>query len=188
MPPAEGPVVTATVVVAVFRSVTHFPEAFMNKSVSTKQPATKVSDPDTDTTVIFTDGGAHPNPGRGGWGVVLLRPGSEPEELCGGEADSTNNRCELLAAIKGLAELEDGSRVTVYTDSQYVKNGITEWMAGWKRREWKTAANKDVKNRDLWEELDEEVARHHVTWRWVRGHTGDVWNERADQLATRGRG
>lgn len=136
---------------------------------------------------VFTDGGCCPNPGQGGWGAVVLRDGSEAVELCGGEAKSTNNRCEMLAAIRALQSLESGCEVVLNTDSEYLRKGITEWMKAWRRRGWKTADKKDVKNRDLWEVLSAECDRHTVTWHWLKGHAGNVWNERADVLATRGR-
>ncbi len=132
---------------------------------------------------IYTDGGCQPNPGPGGWGAVILAPGESPRELSGGEADSTNNRMELSAAIGALSSLAEPSEVALVTDSTYVKKGITEWIVGWRRRGWKTASKQPVKNRDLWQALDRAVKRHRVEWRWVRGHTGDRWNERAHDLA-----
>jgi ribonuclease HI len=134
---------------------------------------------------IWTDGACKGNPGPGGWGA-LLRYGSHEKELFGGERDTTNNRMELTAVIEALASLKQRCDVIVHTDSQYVKNGIQEWMANWVRRGWRTADNKPVKNVDLWRRLSAEVARHHVHWRWVRGHSGDPHNERADALANRG--
>lgn len=134
---------------------------------------------------IYTDGACKGNPGPGGWGALLLYKGVE-KELWGGELETTNNRMELLAAIEGLSALKRTCEVCIYTDSQYVKKGITEWLAGWKQNGWKTASKKPVKNADLWQQLDEQVAKHHVTWRWVKGHAGDMGNERADQLANRG--
>ena len=134
---------------------------------------------------IYTDGACRGNPGPGGWGA-LLRTGDVERELCGGEAETTNNRMELLAAIEGLAALKRACSVALYTDSQYVRNGITQWMAGWKRNGWKTANRKPVKNKDLWQRLDAEAARHQISWHWVKGHSGHPENERADQLANQG--
>ena len=134
---------------------------------------------------IFTDGACRGNPGPGGWGVIL-RSGSHEKELYGGEQSTTNNRMELRAAIEGLAALKRPSRVTVTTDSQYVRQGITQWIEGWKRNQWRTSAKKPVKNQDLWQLLDELTSRHEVTWEWVKGHSGHPDNERADALANRG--
>jgi ribonuclease HI len=135
--------------------------------------------------VLYTDGACKGNPGPGGWGVLLLADGSE-QELFGGERDTTNNRMELTAVIRGLDSLADGCEVAVHTDSQYVKNGIETWIHGWKRNGWKTADRKPVKNAELWRELDTAVARHRVRWYWVKGHSGHVENTRADALANRG--
>lgn len=137
------------------------------------------------TVEIFTDGACRGNPGPGGWGAVL-RYGGHERELYGAEAHTTNNRMELLAAIRALEALTRPCRVQLTTDSQYVRKGITEWLPNWKRKQWKTAAGKPVKNADLWRELDELAGRHQVDWHWVRGHTGHPENERADQLANRG--
>lgn len=134
---------------------------------------------------IYTDGACRGNPGPGGWGV-LLRFGTREREICGGETDTTNNRMELTAAIQGLAALNRHCRVTVYTDSEYLRRGISEWLAQWKRRGWRTADRKPVKNEDLWRRLDELAGRHEVCWRWVKGHSGHAENERADQLANLG--
>ena len=131
---------------------------------------------------IFTDGACSGNPGPGGWGVLLRWNGTE-KELSGGEKNTTNNRMELMAAIAALESLTRHMSVRLHTDSQYVKEGITQWIAGWKRNGWKTAARKPVKNEDLWKRLDIAQARHRVTWHWVRGHNGHAENERADQLA-----
>ena len=134
---------------------------------------------------IFTDGACRGNPGPGGWGVIL-RSGSHEKELFGGEQSTTNNRMELRAAIEGLAALKRPSRVTITTDSQYVRQGITQWIEGWKRNQWRTSAKKPVKNQDLWQLLDELTCRHEVTWEWVKGHSGHPDNELADVLANRG--
>lgn len=134
---------------------------------------------------IYTDGACRGNPGPGGWGA-LLRSGKTEKELSGGELMTTNNRMELTAAIRALEALKRRCHVVLYTDSQYVRNGISEWLAGWKLREWRTAARRPVKNADLWQALDALVARHDIEWRWVRGHTGVDGNERADRLANLG--
>jgi ribonuclease HI len=131
---------------------------------------------------IFTDGACSGNPGPGGWGAIL-RSGGHEKELSGGEAATTNNRMELTAAIEGLRAVKKPSAVTLYTDSRYVMDGAMKWLAGWKTKGWKTADKKPVKNEDLWRALDEQIARHQVTWKWVRGHDGHVENERADALA-----
>ena len=138
-----------------------------------------------DTVVIYTDGACKGNPGPGGWGA-WLRWGGHEKELCGGEALTTNNRMELTAVIEALASLKRRANVAVYTDSEYVRNGITSWIHGWKTRGWRTADKKPVKNTDLWQKLDALAAQHHVQWHWVRGHAGDPGNERADGLANRG--
>lgn len=133
---------------------------------------------------MFTDGACRGNPGPGGWGVLLRYKGHE-KNLYGGEPLTTNNRMELMAVIKGLEQLKRSCKVQVTTDSQYVKKGITEWLPNWKRRGWKTADRKPVKNADLWHRLDEAAARHEVEWHWVRGHAGHPENEMADALANR---
>ncbi|ANX02898.1 ribonuclease HI [Immundisolibacter cernigliae] len=134
---------------------------------------------------IFADGACRGNPGPGGWGA-LLRYGEQERELWGGEAHTTNNRMELTAVIRALEVLQRPSRLHIVTDSQYVLHGITQWLAGWKRRGWRTADGKPVKNQELWERLDELLAPHQAEWTWVRGHTGHPENERADALANRG--
>ncbi len=131
---------------------------------------------------LFVDGACSGNPGPGGWGAILRWRGHE-KELSGGAPDTTNNRMELMAAIEGLKALTRAARVHVTTDSIYVRDGITKWLPQWKRRGWKTADKKPVKNVDLWQALDEAAARHHVDWHWVRGHAGHAENERADALA-----
>jgi ribonuclease HI len=137
--------------------------------------------------VIYTDGACKGNPGPGGWGVLLLS-GSTEKELFGGERETTNNRMELMAVIEALRALKRPCAVTLNVDSQYVLKGMTEWLPGWKAKGWKTAAKQPVKNVDLWQALDELVNRsgHAIEWRWVRGHNGDVGNERADVLANKG--
>ncbi len=136
-------------------------------------------------TEIFTDGACRGNPGPGGWGA-LLRYGKIEKKIHGGEADTTNNRMELQAAIEGLAILKRASVVRLTTDSQYVRQGITQWIHGWKRNGWKTSSKQPVKNADLWQRLDDLVNEHKVDWRWVKGHSGHRENEIADQLANLG--
>lgn len=141
------------------------------------------------TIEIWTDGACSGNPGPGGWGALLRaeHQGNVTEkELQGGEANTTNNRMELIAAIEALRALKRPVQVVLHTDSTYVKDGITKWMANWKQRGWKTASNKPVKNQDLWEALDQAVQRHEVDWRWVKGHSGHIENDRADALARAG--
>src|SRR5688572_5517924 len=140
------------------------------------------SEPEPHTVELFTDGACLGNPGPGGWAALLRYKGSE-KELAGGEALTTNNRMELMAVIEGLKSLTRACTVTVFTDSQYVQKGITEWIHSWKRKGWKTADKKPVKNADLWQALDEARLRHAVTWTWVRGHAGHIENERVDVLA-----
>ncbi|HSD60595.1 MAG TPA: ribonuclease HI [Burkholderiales bacterium] len=137
------------------------------------------------TVEVFTDGACKGNPGPGGWGA-WLRYGAREKELFGGETRTTNNRMELTAVIRALEALKRPSRVRIHTDSQYVKNGITEWIHDWKKRGWRTADRKPVKNEDLWRELDGLASRHQVKWVWVKGHSGHDGNERADALANRG--
>ena len=134
---------------------------------------------------IYTDGACRGNPGVGGWGA-LLRFRDRELELFGGESATTNNRMELTAAIRALEALKRRCEVALYTDSQYVRQGITTWLADWKRRDWRTSDRKPVKNQDLWQQLDALAAKHDIAWHWVRGHTGHPENERADALANRG--
>ena len=142
-------------------------------------------DTSNDTVELYTDGACSGNPGPGGWGVII-RWGDHEKELCGGEKETTNNRMELMAAIQGLESLTRSVNATLYTDSKYVMDGITQWIATWKRNGWKTAAKKPVKNIDLWKRLDDVLERHAVDWKWVKGHAGHIENERADELARQG--
>jgi ribonuclease HI len=137
------------------------------------------------TITIYTDGACKGNPGPGGWGA-WLKSGEHERELWGGEPATTNNRMELTAVIEALSALKASSQVVLYLDSEYVRNGITSWIHNWKRRGWKTADNKPVKNVDLWQRLDALAQTHRIEWRWVKGHAGDPGNERADGLANRG--
>ena len=137
------------------------------------------------SVTIFTDGACSGNPGPGGWGALLLFNGEE-KELTGGKFETTNNRMELMAAIQGLQALKKPCQVRLVTDSNYVKEGITTWIHNWKKNGWRTAGRKPVKNADLWQDLDTAIARHDITWEWVRGHTGHPENERADALANQG--
>lgn len=132
--------------------------------------------------VIYTDGACRGNPGPGGWGAILSY-GDKEKELFGSEAETTNNRMELTAAIQALDALSRSCSIKLYTDSQYVRQGVLEWMANWKKRGWKTAARKPVKNQDLWQQLDTAMGRHQIEWHWVKGHAGVAGNERADELA-----
>ena len=138
-----------------------------------------------DTVEIFTDGACRGNPGPGGWGALLRYNGHE-KELYGAEANTTNNRMELMAAIRALESLKRGCRVNLTTDSEYLRKGITEWLDQWKQRGWRTAAKKPVKNVDLWQRLEQAIEEHEIQWHWVKGHSGHDENERADQLANRG--
>ncbi len=133
---------------------------------------------------IYTDGGCRGNPGPGGWGAVLIYGDSE-KDLYGYEEETTNNRMELMAAIQSLEVLKRPCSIALTTDSQYVRQGILEWMEGWKARGWKTAAKKPIKNKDLWQRLDEATKKHDIEWHWVKGHSGHEGNERADDLANR---
>ncbi len=140
---------------------------------------------DKDTVSLYTDGACSGNPGPGGWGVLLLWNDHE-KELCDGEFETTNNRMELMAAIRGLESLKRGVTVDLYTDSTYVRDGITKWIHGWKKNGWRTAARKPVKNVDLWQRLETAIGAHTVNWHWVKGHAGHPENERADELARQG--
>ena len=139
----------------------------------------------TPKVLIYTDGASRGNPGPGGWGAILIS-GKHERELCGGEPATTNNRMELMAAIQALEALNKPCKVELHTDSTYVKNGVTQWIHGWKARGWKTADKSPVKNEDLWKRIDQARARHEVDWRWVKGHAGHELNERADVLANKG--
>ncbi|MGB0187031.1 MAG: ribonuclease HI [Aequoribacter sp.] len=139
----------------------------------------------TRNVVIYTDGACKGNPGIGGWGA-WLRAGEHEKEMCGGEHDTTNNRMELTATIKALETLNVPCTVDIYTDSVYVRDGVTKWMSNWKRNNWRTASKQPVKNKDLWQALDEAIGQHDVNWHWVKGHSGNQGNERADQLANQG--
>ena len=139
----------------------------------------------TKNVVIYTDGACSGNPGPGGWGAILTFDGHE-REICGGEADTTNNRMELMAAISALETLTRPCTVDLHTDSQYLRGGVMGWMDNWKKRGWLTADKKPVKNIELWQRLDEARGRHEVSWHWVKGHAGHEMNERADELARRG--
>ncbi|MCK4841373.1 MAG: ribonuclease HI [Methylococcales bacterium] len=139
----------------------------------------------TDQVIIYTDGACKGNPGPGGWGV-FLQYNNNQKELCGGEVETTNNRMELMAAIVALETLTMACNVKLHTDSKYVLQGITEWMDNWKKRGWKTAAKKPVKNVDLWKRLDLAIAKHDINWVWIKGHSGNAGNEKADMLANKG--
>jgi ribonuclease HI len=140
---------------------------------------------DAERVIMYTDGACKGNPGPGGWGA-LLEWGDHRRELSGGDRVTTNNRMELTAVIEGLRVLNRSCRILIVTDSVYVRDGITKWIRGWKRNGWQTSAKKPVKNKDLWEALDEELSTHHVEWEWVKGHSGHPGNERADELANVG--
>ncbi len=144
-----------------------------------------MTDSAANKVVIYTDGACKGNPGPGGWGAWMVS-GQHEKELWGGEPLTTNNRMELTAVIQALTALKRRCQVVVYTDSEYVRKGITEWITGWKRKGWKTADNKPVKNAELWQALEAATLMHQVEWRWVKGHSGDPGNERADGLANRG--
>ena len=134
---------------------------------------------------IYTDGACSGNPGIGGWGVVILEQDNQPIFLNGGDNNTTNNRMELAAAINALSYFKEKKYITLITDSKYVKDGIQTWILNWKKNGWKTAAKKPVKNKELWVELDEMITKHKITWEWVKGHAGNIYNEKADYLARR---
>ncbi|MBN1202335.1 MAG: ribonuclease HI [Anaerolineae bacterium] len=136
---------------------------------------------------IYTDGGAFPNPGPGGWGVVLIAANGQEKELSGADPDTTNNRMELTAAIEALRALKVPCEVTFYTDSEYLRQGISEWLPGWIQRDWQRSKDRIVKNQDLWQKLHAETLHHQIDWQWVKGHAGDEYNERVDRLATAAR-
>ena len=135
--------------------------------------------------IIYTDGACRGNPGPGGWGA-LIQFDTVQKEIFGGQNSTTNNQMELSAAIEGLSTLKEPCNVELFTDSKYVMDGITQWIQNWKKNNWKTAAKKEVKNKDLWQKLDQLITYHHVQWHWVKGHSGDRGNEKADRLANRG--
>jgi len=135
--------------------------------------------------VMYTDGACSGNPGPGGWGAVLMS-GKHRKELFGGEKDTTNNRMEMMAVIRGAEAINNGSVIDIYTDSKYVMKGMMEWVEGWKKRGWKTASKQPVKNVDLWQQLEQALERHEVNWHWVKGHSGVAENDRADELARQG--
>tara|TARA_B100001996_G_scaffold42293_1_gene30652 strand:+ start:204 stop:638 length:435 start_codon:yes stop_codon:yes gene_type:complete len=135
--------------------------------------------------IIYTDGACRGNPGPGGWGA-LIKFDSAEKEIFGGQTDTTNNQMELSAAIEGLAILKEPCSVELFTDSKYVMDGITQWIQNWKKNNWRTAAKKDVKNKELWQKLDQLISKHQVQWHWVKGHSGDAGNETADLLANKG--
>jgi len=139
----------------------------------------------TNNVIIYTDGACSGNPGKGGWGAILFYKGAE-KEIYGGDKDTTNNRMELTAIIKALETLKKQCKIEIYTDSKYVKDGITGWIFNWKKNNWKTANKKPVKNQELWQKLDELVQKYDIEWNWVKGHSGDINNDRADALARKG--
>ena len=145
-----------------------------------------MSENEKPTVDIYSDGGCKPNPGPGGWGAVLIF-GAHQKSINGAEAETTNNRMELTAAIKALEALNRPCAVTLHTDSAYLKNGITRWLSAWKKNDWRTASNKPVKNEDLWRELQLVIEQHDIKWKWVKGHAGIKWNEHVDKLATEAR-
>ena len=152
---------------------------------SDEQDGRSETEPARPDVVIYTDGACSGNPGPGGWGAILMS-GAHRREICGGEAPTTNNRMELMAAIAALEALKRPSNVALWTDSEYMRNGITKWIHGWKRNGWRTADKKPVKNAELWQRLDEARRRHTIEWHWVKGHAGHPENERADVLAREG--
>jgi ribonuclease HI len=146
---------------------------------------------DMPEVTVYTDGGSDPNPGPGGWAALLMMRGADgspyERELSGGHPDTTNNRMELTAAIEALRALNRPCSITLHTDSEYLKNGITRWMVGWRKNGWRTSKKDPVKNQDLWQALDAETKRHSIDWQWVKGHAGDPYNERVDRLVSSAR-
>ena len=137
------------------------------------------------SVTIYTDGACSGNPGIGGWGVVILKNNENPIFLNGGQLETTNNRMELIATIKALAYFNQRTNISLFTDSKYVKDGIGSWIVNWKKNGWKTASKKPVKNKELWVELDSQIAKHNISWKWIKGHAGNRFNEKADFLARR---
>ena len=132
---------------------------------------------------IYTDGSCKPNPGAGGWAAIILRRGKKPTKLCGCEQNSTNNRMELTAPLHALKSFGNSEEIRIYTDSKYLREGVTKWLSAWEKRGWKTTENTEVKNQELWKDLAQEITRHKIDWKWTKGHVGNKWNERADALA-----
>ena len=157
----------------------------MNMSKNKTGSSDNKISPSENKVVIYTDGACSGNPGPGGWGAILIYRENE-KELCGGEPDTTNNRMELLAAIKAVEALKRAVKIELHTDSSYLRDGITKWINGWKRNGWKTSQKKPVKNEDLWKQLDAINQNHDISWHWVKGHAGHPLNERADELARQG--
>ncbi len=142
-----------------------------------------MTEPNRPSITLYTDGACNPNPGPGGWAAILLHPKAKPQELCGAEAQTSNNQMELRAVIEALKALPERNYITLYTDSQYLRQGILEWLPRWEKRGWQTTGKTPVKNQELWQALSAQVKRHQIEWKWVKGHAGNKWNERADELA-----